>query len=92
MKVLAFHYHNLGTLRLGGPTSSYRPASTAVKFTDAHKPLPSTGTKHTSNKMQNVRYTPKENRNTIFKMVNRTPVIRSGVTSENIVSPESVTD
>lgn len=40
MKVLAFHYHNLGTLRLGGPTSSYRPASTAVKFTDAHKPLP----------------------------------------------------
>jgi len=22
---------------MGGPTSSYRPASTAVKFTDAHR-------------------------------------------------------
>jgi hypothetical protein len=77
---------------MGGPTSRYRPASTAVKFTDAHKPLPSPRTKYTFSKVQNVRYTSKENRNTILKMLNRNPVIRSGVTRENGVSPELVTN
>jgi hypothetical protein len=77
---------------MGGPTISYRPARTAVKFTDAHMALPSPGTKYTFNEVQNVRYTPKENRNAIFKMVNRNPVIRTGVTRENSVSTESVAD
>jgi hypothetical protein len=77
---------------MGGPTSSCRPASTAVKFMDAHKPLPTPGTKYTFNKVQNVRYTSKENRNVVLKIVNRNPVIRSGVTRENSVSTESVTD
>lgn len=45
-----------------------------------------------SNKVQNLRYIPKWNRNTILRKVNRNPVIRSDVTRKNGASPESVTD